>query len=675
MTTLTDRQLLVLRSLIGGILAPVDKNVCANLSIDAGDSAVVAQTTPANLATFDKHVDIVFRSLPDQTRNDLLRALNILSFTPLAILITRSPQSLMSMRPEQICNIITSWIYSPIPLLGALGRSLRGLAVLLLTSDPVVLQAIGYVNPHPELAAVLEAPVWQPSVIDTVDDVDVVIVGSGCSAGVLARRLTYSGWRVLIVEKGDFADPRSLSSDILEANSKAYDSSGILYSHDSSTIVVAGSTLGGGGAVNWSCCLRPPQAIRDEFRRMGAPLFSSSEYDESLRVIDDVMKTTEDVGRPHSFTNQLILDSAHKLGFQAKVTGQNTGSHLPNSHFLGTGHRYGDKGGIVNWLKDACDRGAKVMTGTEAIRIIHGNGKAHGVELFTKNSEKLRIRCKRVAVCAGALHTPLLLRRSGFTNKNIGKHLKLHPVTVVYGEFDTTVNKRTDTIMTAVCTEADNLDGQHHGPKIEAIHHAPFFHMNFLPWRNSPEDLKSLCARYQRLSSLLVITRDRDHGEVYYNPKEPNRPFIYYSPSKYDRWALLQGSLTAADFHYVGGSQCIVMPNGLVPAFSPSVPPSKRHLSDPDYLAWREKASKVPMDKHNTAFGSAHQMGTCRMSVDGPQQGAVDGKGRLWECSDVYVADTSIFPAASGVNPMYTCLAAAHIIAGRIEHDLGAARL
>ena len=37
---------------------------------------------------------------------------------------------------------------------------------------------------------------------------------------------------------------------------------------------------------------------------------------------------------------------------------------------------------------------------------------------------------------SGAVQTPALLRRSRLSNRNIGKHLRLHPVTVVWGMFD-----------------------------------------------------------------------------------------------------------------------------------------------------------------------------------------------------------------------------------------------
>lgn len=675
MSILTDSQWLTLQALIGGIITPVNPK-CISPVIDRESSDFIAQVSPADLKNFRKHMTFLFEKLDEQSSRDLKLVLSILSFRPTALLLTRSTQPLTSMKPQQVTAIVTRWLNSSIPLIGKLGRSLRIASVQLLAYDPAVLKAIGYDDPHPDLAVLTKSRIWKPSIIDTADTYDVVIVGSGSSGGVVARRLARAGWRVLIVEKGQFVGPEDIPSDFPEANGKAYESGAVLFSHDVSTTVVAGSTFGGGAAVNWSCSLQPPEFIRNEFSELGAPMFSSPEYSEALESIGDVMKVTNDVGQPHSFTNQLILDSAQKLKFPVSVTGQNTGGHLPNSHFLGYGYRHGEKGGVVNWLKDACDAGAQVVTDTEVLRILYNGEKVHGVELAMKGSEHARtIRCKRVAVCAGALHSPLLLKRSGFSNENIGRYLRLHPVTLVYGEFDAKVNKRTDPIMTAVCTQSDNLDGLHHGPKIEAVHHLPFLHFVFLPWRNSPEDLKALVARYQYLSALLVITRDREYGNVVYNPAEPNRPFIQYSPSGYDRWALRQGSLVAADLHYIGGSRCIVMSNSHIPSFEPTLPREKRTLSDADYALWRDKAAKTIFDKHNTAFGSAHQMGTCRMNAEGPAKGVVDARGRLWECPGIYVADNSIFPAASGVNPMITCMAAAHVIAGKIERDLGRTKL
>lgn len=71
-------------------------------------------------------------------------------------------------------------------------------------------------------------------------------------------------------------------------------------------------------------------------------------------------------------------------------------------------------------------------------------------------------------------------------------------------------------------------------------------------------------------------------------------------------------------------------------------------------------------------LGSAHQMGTCRMAAS-PQLGAAKPSGETWEVPGLFVADTSAFPTASGVNPMWTCAAIAHHVSQQVKQHLEAA--
>ena len=67
---------------------------------------------------------------------------------------------------------------------------------------------------------------------------------------------------------------------------------------------------------------------------------------------------------------------------------------------------------------------------------------------------------------------------------------------------------------------------------------------------------------------------------------------------------------------------------------------------------------------HRGTIASAHQMGTLRMGAD-PLLHPADPRGRLRGDSrgsivpGLYVADTSTFPTAIGVNPMVTVMAMA----------------
>ena len=50
--------------------------------------------------------------------------------------------------------------------------------------------------------------------------------------------------------------------------------------------------------------------------------------------------------------------------------------------------------------------------------------------------------------------------------------------------------------------------------------------------------------------------------------------------------------------------------------------------------------------------------------------GVVDPKGKVWGTEGLYIADASVFPSASGVNPMVTVMAIADWIARGIAEEL-----
>jgi len=62
-------------------------------------------------------------------------------------------------------------------------------------------------------------------------------------------------------------------------------------------------------------------------------------------------------------------------------------------------------------------------------------------------------------------------------------------------------------------------------------------------------------------------------------------------------------------------------------------------------------------------------MGTSRMSTR-PENGVVDPKGKVWGVENLYVSDASVFPSASGVNPMVTNMAISDWISRGISKEL-----
>ena len=108
---------------------------------------------------------------------------------------------------------------------------------------------------------------------------------------------------------------------------------------------------------------------------------------------------------------------------------------------------------------------------------------------------------------------------------------------------------------------------------------------------------------------------------------------------------------------------------------------------DPPFRAWLDAVRAAGLGEHpsmlpfglgspgtwhpEVRFGSAHQMGSCRMSGV-RSRGAVDARGKVYgvEGGGLYVADASVLPGASGVNPMVTVMAVADWISRGLVRDL-----
>lgn len=120
------------------------------------------------------------------------------------------------------------------------------------------------------------------------------------------------------------------------------------------------------------------------------------------------------------------------------------------------------------WLRDAAQHGAQFLDRTRVLRVLVKKGKAVGVEcLIHGTNQKIRIGADRVVVSAGSLHSPGVLKRSGLSNPNIGRHLRVHPVSFCCGKMDYAVDSWNGSIMTALSNVTENCQGDYYGAKLE----------------------------------------------------------------------------------------------------------------------------------------------------------------------------------------------------------------
>lgn len=588
-------------------------------------------------------------------------------------------------------QIIHNWSQSYLPPLKSIAKALPALCVAMYVKESATINRIlGFpLSPvHGKPGKDFDYSFLQlpPGDGQEIIETDVVIVGSGCGGGVCAKNLAEAGHRVLVVDRAYHFAAKHLPMSSTDAGIHLFHNGGIDTSDDSSTSFLAGQAWGGGGTINWSASLQTQGLVRQEWADEGLPFFTSTKYQNCLdRVCKRMGVSTEHI--VHNDNNRYILEGARKLGYSAKVVPQNTGGKKHYCGYCNNGCGAAEKQGpVVSWLPDAANAGAQFMEGFEANKIlfdtIKGKKTTTGVSgTWTSRDEhggvsgpyhtkrEILIKAKRVIVSCGTLHSPLLLLRSGLTNPQIGRNLHCHPTTLVAATFPHAHNPWEGGILTAVCDEFSNLDSHGHGAKVCAMTMLPSMVLPFQPWR-SGLDFKILASKLPRMCGHLAIVRDRDSGRVYPDPVD-GRCRIAYTPSLFDRRNALECVLGMCKIMYVMGAVEIWLAKADVLPFErkADVCEEEEGVNEPSFQEWLKEVRKKGLSPPETTWGSAHQMGTCRMSST-EKKGVVDPTGKVWGAEGLYVADASVFPSASGVNPMVTNMAIADMISRGVARGL-----
>lgn len=610
-------------------------------------------------------------------------------------LLTTGSTTSFHLQPVNIRHqILQNWSQSYLPPLRQSAKGLEALVCAIWTkTSPTIGPVIGFPRCpiHGKQGQGFEYSFIQfpPGTELEEIETDVIIIGSGCGGAVCAKNLSEAGHRVIVADKAYHWGPEYLPMKESDSGIHLFANGGVESSDDSSIACIAGQSWGGGGTINWSASLQTQGFVREEWAKEGLPFFTSSEFQNSLdRVCHRMGVSTDHID--HNKNNSYLAEGARRLGYSHKTVPQNTGGakHYCGYCTLGCGSAE-KQGPVVSFLPDAERAGAQFIEGFQAEKVIFemikGKKMAIGVRgTWTsrdssggvngdRTSRSILIKAKRVIVSAGTLQSPLLLLRSGLQNSQIGRNLHLHPVTLLGALYPDRepINPWEGAILTTVVDEFQNLDGKGHGVKLECMTMLPSWVLPFQIWRGGL-DYKMMCSKFPYMTSHISLIRDRDTGRVYPDPIDGNCR-IAYTPSTFDRKHGLEGLIACARIAYVQGAKEIFVCVTDMPVFVRSADAPSDHsgdgINDPSFQAWLAELRKKGLKQPETSWGTAHQMGTCRMASN-PRAGVVDPKGKVWETEGLYVADASVFPSASGVNPMITNMGISDWISQNIATDL-----
>jgi choline dehydrogenase-like flavoprotein len=180
-----------------------------------------------------------------------------------------------------------------------------------------------------------------------------------------------------------------------------------------------------------------------------------------------------------------------------------------------------------------------------------------------------------------------------------------------------------------------------------------------LPWRSAAEH-RALMERAASLSLVGVLCRDTGAGRV--GIDRDGSPRVRWRLAPGDEARMLAGVLAAGRVLAAAGAGEVFSLQRQRFAFRPGDERGERE--------WTRAVTRAGFGGGRAALFSFHQMGSCRIGTD-PAASAVGPDHQTHEVEGLYVADASLFPTASGVNPMLSVMALAHRAAGQLTARLG----
>jgi choline dehydrogenase-like flavoprotein len=490
---------------------------------------------------------------------------------------------------------------------------------------------------------------------------DIVIIGSGAGGGVAAQELAplcADGKRIAVLEWGARLEDEEFTGREVEMASRLFFDSGGTFTEDRAMTLAYGRAYGGSTVIYTGTSLIMPEDVVEQWSVPGLEFTDlhrrSMKYFEENNVH---LLADEEIND----NNRLFLDGCRKLGYNVEQFPINTkgcrGSSLCN---LGCPNQ-AKQGTDQVQLPKAESMGVEVVTNCRVTKI--GDRVCEAVVADPGYGEpsmwepgEYTVRARVIVVCAGGVvNSPALLLRSGFGDhlRMIGRSITLHPALILVGEHENPI------------TNFHGFPKSYYSDQfmkrekflLETCMYFPFVTAkNLIGFGGEHSELMRA---FPRLQMILVLAIDPALPNNRVTLDNNGDPVVDYTLTESVLDTLHASMLASTRVFFAAGAKRVHAPAG-----------TNFFIDAADADRIDELIPRANVKPGKISITSAHLMGGCAMGRDSSDS-VTDGWGRVHDMPWLHVADSSLFPQCSEVNPYVTVMALADRVAEGIRNNAG----
>ena len=490
---------------------------------------------------------------------------------------------------------------------------------------------------------------------------DVIIIGSGVGGGTVANELrsyVKKGLKVLILEGGPFRKKKHFHQSERDMSSIFFNK-GAFFSKNMHIGLAAAKTVGGSSAVYTGVSFRPPHSVIEKWRsEFGLDFLTDEFIQNTFSKIETDLNVHE---LPDSYVNdnnRLFKKGAEKLGIEVKKLKINI-RNCQQQGFCNLGCTVGAKQGTLEVQIPAAMQDGVELIYNAWVHTIGENTVQFQIHKAPDNSEQnieqegiYEISAQVIVVAGGVLQTPALIKRSTkklkIKSKLIGRFVSLHPVFNLNAVYQEKISNYKGFPKTYYIDQFSDSEGYY----LETSFYYPGITSKNIPGYGKQH--REIMKKYNQMMSILILSHDPSEYHNRISIDRKGNPVLDYTLNPTVKKSLTKAIRKAADIFFSAGCTEMIIPGSRKYILTKSDAENIENLVDSSLL----KFEKTPLS-------TAHPQGGMRMHKDS-RKGVVDTDGRLWGTKSIYIADASVFPSSTKVNPYETIMLLATHISKRI---------